>query len=75
MSHWNDHAKARGGIGRRSGLKIRRAKPHPGSSPGGPIFSSARKPFVKSMREIIGLSQFKSTFSVFDQRFTVFFSR
>ena len=25
------------------------------------------------MREIIGLSQFKSTFSVFDQRFTVFF--
>jgi len=25
------------------------------------------------MRKIIGLNQFKSTFSVFDQRFTVFF--
>ena len=32
-----DRAQARGGIGRRSGLKIRRVNPHPGSSPGGPI--------------------------------------
>ena len=39
--------KACGGIGRRSGLKIRRAHPHPGSSPGRPTLGRKSPAFAQ----------------------------